>query len=200
MRRYSLIALMFVVSLLTASSAQAVVVNDGGTSAGVALVPGSSLPAGVSATTASGPCSDPWLAGDLGGPTMGAGGLCYHGGPVVHKNETFALTWDPQRVYWQTTRGYLEQFLGDVAGGSNTLSSPFADSPQYQDASGRAENNSKYGGGCVDFGAKGGATCKFGSSNGSGAGNDYPSSGCPTTGGSYIGAGATLGDNFVCLT
>jgi hypothetical protein len=200
MRRYSLIALMFVVSLLTASSAQAVVVNDGGTTAGVALVPGSSLPAGVSATTSGGPCSDPWLAGDLGGPTIAAGGLCYHGGAVVHKNETFALTWDPQRVYWQTTRGYVEQFLRDVATGSNTLSSPFADSPQYQDASGRAENNSKYGGGCVDFGATGGASCQFASTNGSGAGNNYPASGCPATGGSYIGDGLTFGNNFACLT
>src|SRR5205085_1833082 len=117
MRRYSIIALMFVVSLLTASSAQAVVVNDAGTTAGVALVPGSTLPGGVTATSSGGPCSDPWLSGDFGGPIMAAGGLCYHGGSVMHRNEAFALTWDPQRVYWQTTRGYVEGFLHDVAAG-----------------------------------------------------------------------------------
>jgi len=201
MRRYSLIVLMFVVSLLTASSAQAVVVNDAGTTAGVALVPGTSLPSGVTATGSSGPCSDPWLSGDFGGPIMAAGGLCYHGGSVMHRNETFALSWDPQRVYWATTRGYVETFLHDVAAGSGTLTSPFAVSPQYQDAGGRVANDSRFGGGCVDFGGTGGATCKFGSSNGSGAGNDYPTSGCPTTGTSWIFTGPTgFGANFACLT
>jgi hypothetical protein len=201
MRRYSLIVLMFVVSLVTASSAQAVVVNDAGTTAGVALVPGSSLPGGVTATSSGGPCSDPWLSGDFGGPIMAAGGLCYHGGSVIHRNEIFALTWDPQRVYWQTTRGYVEGFLRNVAAGSNTLTSPFALSPQYQDAGGRASNDSRYGGGCVDFGGTGGATCQFGSSNGSGAGNNYPASGCPTTGTSYNFTGANgVGPNLACLT
>src|SRR5438270_13907449 len=110
MRRYSLIVLMFVVSLLTASSAQAVVVNDAGTTAGVALVPGTSLPAGVTATGSSGPCSDPWLSGDFGGPIMAGGGLCYHGGSGLHRNGTFPPRWDPQRVCWGTLRGHSEAF------------------------------------------------------------------------------------------
>jgi hypothetical protein len=202
MRRFTLIILTLVASLLSAASAQAVVVTDAGNTAGVALVPGSSLPAGVTAVTAGGPCSDPFLAADLGGPVMGAGGLCYHGGPVVHRNEIFALTWDPQRAYWQTTRGYVEQFLGNVANGSGSLASPFAETPQYQDASGRALNASKYGGGCVDFGVTGGATCRFGSSNSSVAGTNYPTSGnCPTTGQSWIFTGSSgFGANFTCVT
>jgi PKD domain len=209
MRRCTLIILTLVVPLLSAASAQAVVVTDAGTTAGVALVPDpsapngySSLPGGVTPVTGSGPCSDPFLAADLGGPVMGAGGLCYHGGPVVHRNEVFALSWDPQRTYWQTTRGYVEQFLGNVANGSGSLASPFAETPQYQDASGRALNASKYGGGCVDFGVTGGATCRFGSSNSSVAGTNYPTSGnCPTTGSSWIFTGSTgYGSNFTCLT
>src|SRR5205823_220376 len=79
------------------SGAQAIVVNDGGTPAGVALTPstrGFALPAGVSAVTSAAACTDPWLSLDLGGPSMPNSGLCYRGGSVIHKNETFALTWD----------------------------------------------------------------------------------------------------------
>ncbi len=66
-------------------------------------------------------------------------GICYHGGPVMHANETFALTWDPLRRYWAQTRGYVEQFLSNVAGASNTLTSPYAVATQYTDSTGRAE-------------------------------------------------------------
>ena len=37
----------------------------------------------------------------------------------MHANETFAVTWDPHRLDWQTTRNYVEQFLKDVADGSS---------------------------------------------------------------------------------
>src|SRR5690349_19652938 len=121
MRRYSLtahrlilaIAAIFVASLGVATTAQAVVLNDtnpGGTEAGVAPVPsarGIALPGTVHIATSGGSCSDPWLSSDLGGPLMGAGGLCWRGGPVMHKNETFALTWDAGRTYWSGTRGYV---------------------------------------------------------------------------------------------
>src|SRR5579884_3821455 len=78
---------------ITTSAAQAVVVNDAGTEAGVALNPASRysspLPAGVSAVNSGSACTDPWLSTDLGGPAIPSSGLCYRGGPVVHKNETF---------------------------------------------------------------------------------------------------------------
>src|SRR5438105_3274340 len=118
MRRYSLtpyrllltIAATLVASLAVATSgAQAIVVNDNGTQAGVSIVPDAradSLPGGVSPVTAGGPCTDPWLAADLGGPALPNSALCYRGGPVIHKNETFALTWDKQRAYWSQTRDY----------------------------------------------------------------------------------------------
>ena len=72
MRRLTALAtaLLTVASMLVASAgAQAVVVNDQGITAGVALVPGardSALPAGVSAVTAAGPCADPWLSATWG--------------------------------------------------------------------------------------------------------------------------------------
>src|SRR5207302_8731005 len=67
--------------------------------------------------------------------------------------------------------------------GSGTLTSPYAVSTQYTDSVGRAQNASRFGGACVDFGARGGATCKFGSTNGSAPGKDYPAANtCPVSG------------------
>lgn len=175
---------------------------------GVALVPGTSgnlLTAGVPTVTASGPCTDPALSSDLGGPTLPTDGLCYRGGPVMHSNEAFDLAWDPLRRDWASTRNYVEQFLQDVANGSGTLSSPYADTTQYSDSGGRAAYSSLYGGGCIDYGSRGGATCQLGSSNGTGPGNDYPANGCPVTGMNQFaedltGAFGVPAPNDICLT
>lgn len=186
----------FVGLFLVTSGAQAVVVNDQGIIAGIALNPGTTLGAGVSAVTSNPPCTDPWLAADFSLPNSG---LCWHsGGSVIHANETFALTWDAptavsQHAYWSGTRGYLEGFLSDVAAGSGKLTSPFALTPQYQDGSGRAGNTSIFGGGCIDYGSTGGSACEFGSPTG--GGHNYPSNGCtPTT------AGGAPQSNTNCLT
>lgn len=200
MRRYSLtglaIALTLVVSLIVSSGAQAVVLNMGAAGkAGVALVPGSSV-SGLPVATSTSSCNDPWLSSDLGGPTVPPGGLCFNGGSVMHRNETFALTWDPSRMYWSTTRDVVEQFMKDVANGSGTLSSPYALTSQYNDAGGRAANDSKYGGGCIDYGVP--APCLLGTNEATLHGNPYPASGCPVTGGSYIYPGNT--PNTTCLT
>ncbi len=209
MRRHSLIlALTFVMSLVVSvGAAQAVVVNDansGGTEAGVSIVPtarGGSLPAGVSAVISSGQCTDPSLPSDLWylGQTnrLPDNALCYHGGSVMHRNETFALTWDAQRTYWAGTRGYVEQFLKDVADGSGTLSSPYAITQQYNDGGGHAGNTSVYGGGCIDFGAVGGSSCEYGNSNP--PGHDFPASVCPVSGDSFVSP-STFSANFACLT
>src|SRR5437588_11461608 len=100
MRRYQLIAgrgrlaalvvaVMSVVTLLlTSSAAQASVVNDNGVVAGVDVMPGSTLPAGL-AVTATGSCTDPAMAFT---PYLaflpGSKPLCYRGGSVMHANET----------------------------------------------------------------------------------------------------------------
>jgi hypothetical protein len=194
--------------LCTAGTAGAVVVdpaaagqpsvtfpNDQSNYVGVALLPGTSsdlATAQIPTVVTGGTCSDPWLSSDL---AMSSGGLCWHnGGNVVHANETFALTWDQYRSYWSMTRNYVEQFLRDVADGSGTLTSPFAETGQYRDANGRAANNSVYAGGCIDYGAVGGSACQLGNTSGSGAGHDYPASGCTATG-SLNGV-----SNTVCLT
>ena len=221
MRRYSLtarrvilvVASALIASLAVVASAPAIVLNDSGTHAGVALVPSSrgggvlsnlSLPAGVSADTTTGSCTDPWLSGDLGGPNLPTDALCYRGGSVMHKNETFALTWDAplpsgsERNYWSETRGYVEQFLRDVADSSGSPSSPFAVATQYQDSGGRAQNASVFGGGCIDYGVAGSSSCEFGAPTG--AGHDFPTGGCnPALGDSFVAPGAAVG-NSLCLT
>jgi hypothetical protein len=216
MRRHSLaVALTFVVSLVvTTGSAQAVVVDmnpaaqgqatvtyptDIGSYFGVAMVPGtrSNLAAtGIPTVTTSGPaCYDPSITPVTADIFLPATGLCYHqGGNILHKNETFALVWDPN-PHRDWTAGYVEQFLRDVADGSasnsahpnpsGNMSSPFALTPQYTDASGqRALYDSLYGGGYDD-------------------GRSYPSAGCTPSGTNPFFLSADFinaSPNDVCLT
>lgn len=205
MRRYLLIALSLMVPFFAAGSAQALVVNDGGTYAGVALVPssrGASLPSGVSAVTSSLPCTDPALTQDFWhlGQTdrLPDNGLCSHGGSVIHKNETFALTWDnPQNVFWSGTKGFVEQFLKDVADDSGKLDSPYAVTSQYTDGAGRALDSSVFGGGCIDHGTVSGSACEW--ANQTEIGHDFPASGCTPAGSSFTWV-SSISPNTVCLT
>jgi len=166
MRRCSLaIGLTLIVSLIAgAGAAQAVVVDmnaagqpsvaynpvDQSGYYGVRQVPGT--PASALATaqiatvTTAAPCLDPALPPDM---FLQPNGLCLHSGPVLHKNETFAFVWDPNPNK-NFAAGYEEQFLRDVADGSGTFSSPYAETAQYTDSGGRAANASLYGGGFDD--------------------------------------------------
>ncbi|MBV9174817.1 MAG: PKD domain-containing protein [Chloroflexi bacterium] len=142
------------------SAAQAVVVSmNGGNLYGVEVEPDTAGAISNLSSLYPGPtgaaCTDPWLSSDFGGPAMPSGGLCYHGGAVMHANETFALTWDPSRAYWSRTQSDLHQFLNDVATSSGSLGSIFSVTTQYDDAGGRAANASTFGGGCSDLGPTG---------------------------------------------
>jgi hypothetical protein len=170
--------------------------------------------AGVPVVTTTSSCTDPLSTQDL---VISPLGLCWHNGRVMHRNETFAVTWDPFRSYFGTTRSYVEQFLSNVAAGSGTLTSPYAVTSQYADSTnttGRALNDSVYGGGCIDYGTVGGFTCQFGNTTGSGSGNPYPGvnqfGSCQATGvnqwaeqpgGGFGATGPTgLTPNKICLT
>ena len=207
MRRYLFMAVPFLVSMAVAGSAQAVVIDMnalGSTSVpfnsssqsgyyGVALLPGSNAALAsnsVPVVTLGGSCNDPALAAGL---TLQSSGICYHGGSVMHSNETFVLDWEPGSN-WGTTTGYVEQFLSDVASGSGSLTSPYALTTQYTDSAGRAANRSIFGGGCIDGGASNDSSCAFG---GSGPVHQYPSNGCAPSGDSV---GFTTTSNTVCLT
>jgi hypothetical protein len=238
MRRYSLAVRRLVLaltctalaSLAVVASAQAVVVNDNGTEAGVSLVPSAREAgtatstylgnAGIPIVTSSGPCQDP--AASTEPDILGAGSwplnpllaqpLCWHGGPVMHANETIALEWEGQapNTYWTTAKSYVQNFLGDVAASSNQLVNPYSDTTQYWDGSSvqdRAAYSSVFGGGCDDNGT---ANCHFGTTTGAGPGNPLPSapgdcdagvlSGFNVWGGaSGGGAPATILNN-ICVT
>ena len=111
--------------------------------------------------------------------------LCCKLGPSPPaEHETFALTWD--RTYRGVLigdRGYIEQFLQDVAKTADRSSSPFAVTSQYADnasltpvpflVTGRALNNSKYGGGCIDYGGRGGSLTGYRRGH-QRQGHDYP--------------------------
>jgi hypothetical protein len=201
-----------VIALLSvaAGGAQAVVVNDNGDVAGVALSPNGRLPAnavaanlnaaGASVLTSSGSCNDPAASTEQDILTAGSWPLsapispiCWHGGPVMHANETYTLAWEGQApyTYWSGTKNYVHNFLSDVAASSGTLVNPYSDTTQYWDNSptkandpnsARAAYDSIYGGGCDDNGT---AACQFGSTTGSGPGNSLPSQGaCVNQGGS----------------
>lgn len=190
--------------LLGAGGAKAVVVQDESSRFGVALVPGtraSLTTAGTPVVESGGPCTDPALSPDLILPEIG---LCWHGGEVMHANETFVLTWDPRRRYFSTTKEYVQQFLRDVADGSGTLTSPYAVTSQYTDATGRAANASRYGGACTDFGVVGGAKCAFGEEEVAAPGHDYPvAEGCdPVVSGTnqFFGPEFKEEANDICVT
>jgi PKD domain len=224
MRRYLLMALPFVVSLAAATGARAVVVNVNSNDYGVALVPtareGTSTTAnylanaGVSIVTSTGPCADP--AAGTEPDILSAGSwplnapaqpICWHGGGVMHANETFTLQWEGQapNTYWSTTKNDVQTFLSDVASAKGALDNPYADTAQYWDgtsASDRAANKSVFGGGCDDNGT---AKCKFGSITGSGPGNPLPSANSCPVGGDSIYGGSSGGTNVtipnnLCLT
>jgi hypothetical protein len=199
LRAGTVLVVVLVASMGAVGGAQALVVNVAGAGpAGVSLVPGtdiSKLPAAVSPVASAATCRDPLLNQwwpDL--PQSLTGGLCFNGGSVLHGTETFALTWDPGRTYWQGTRAYVEQFLRDVADASGSLGSPYAVVSQYADsansATGRASSSSLYGGGAIDFGAAGGFTANYVNALGSGTGHDFPGGG----GSCSTGSGACLTD------
>jgi hypothetical protein len=201
MRRPALIATLALAASMVfgATAAQAVVVDMGSPGAGasvpynaanvnsyygVEMVAGTKstlATAGYPAVSSNAPCTDPALTSDL---TLAPTGLCSHGGPVIHADETFALTWDPN-PHSDYASHYVEQFLRDVADGSGTFSNPFALTPQYTDSTGRAAYSSLFGGGYYDAGS-------------------YPASGCPVSGTDVLAQqpDGTLNDspNDVCLT
>jgi len=157
MRRYSLssfvaTALTIGVSLVAAGGAQAGVVNDSnnGNTYGVTLAPNAVLPGSVSPASSNVSCLTPPPAR---AGVLPATGLCYHGGQVIHKTETFGIVWnlfadgEPHSDY---AAPFVQQFLRDVADGSGTTSSPFAITSQYAGTNGPALNASLYGGGYTD--------------------------------------------------
>jgi PKD repeat protein len=168
--------------------------------------------------SSSASCQDPAASGETDVLTAGvwpliSGNLqplCWHGGSVLHENETFALEWEgpAPNTYWSGTKAFVQQFLSDVASASGALSNPYADTTQYWDGGSvqdRAANASVFGGGCDDNGT---AICKFGSTTTTTPGNGLPSASdpndCSVSGENWFAQGPsgsmTTAANNLCVT
>lgn len=99
---------------------------------------------------------------------VGQGQLTYHGGPVMHSNNTFAIYWDPPAPTalngnydgdWKTL---IDRFLSDVGRDSGTTGNVYAVTSQYTDGAGRAAYNSNFRGAYTDTQAYPGAGCSVG--------------------------------------
>jgi PKD domain len=85
--------------------------------------------------------------------------LEYHGGPVMHSHEAFAIFWAASGYSFPL--GYeeaIETYLEDVAADSGKSSNVYSVSAQYTDETGHATYDDSYGGSLVDTDAYG-ETC-----------------------------------------
>jgi PKD domain/Phosphate-induced protein 1 conserved region len=147
----TIFALAVVVALgFSAAPAVAVVVQLGGHSYGVASLSA----AGADRTGSSLPAASRF--DELPG---GGSALNYHGGPVMHSNNTHVVYWDPEGEFTGTTKSIVARFFGDVAHDSGLPSNVFAVDAQYQDGGGNSAYNATFAGALTDS-------------------DNYPASGC----------------------
>jgi hypothetical protein len=106
-------------------------------------------------------------AGPFGGSSLGVHAteptgsppLKYHGGPVMHSQEAFAIFWAPSGYSFPSGyEGAIETYLEDVAVDSGKPSNVYSVSAQYADKTGHALYNDSYGGSLADTNAYG-KTC-----------------------------------------
>jgi PKD domain len=76
--------------------------------------------------------------------------LQYHGGPVLHNSNAYAIYWDPIGIYREDWQQLINRYLYDVGAASGTLGNVFALEAQYTDSSGRAANQSTFRGAYTD--------------------------------------------------
>ena len=100
------------------------------------------------------------------------GNVTYHGGPVMHSNNTYAIYWDPPTPsavtgsYDGDWRALIDGFLRDVGQDSGSTGNVFALTSQYTDAGGRAAYSSAFRGAYGDTQAYPAASCTVGVSSG----------------------------------
>ena len=81
--------------------------------------------------------------------------LQYHGGPVLHYTDAYAIYWDPEGLYepeWERSIDEYFQQVGSASESTGTagLESVFALDGQYTDSTGRAANKSTFRGAYAD--------------------------------------------------
>jgi hypothetical protein len=83
-------------------------------------------------------------------PTIKVEPLQYHGGPVLHSSDSYAIYWDPSGSYNSHWMELIDGYMHNVGADSGTLGNVFALNGQYGDAGGGAANKSTFRGGYVD--------------------------------------------------
>jgi hypothetical protein len=76
--------------------------------------------------------------------------LQYHGGPVLHSSDSYAIYWDPIGTYRGDWKRLINTYLQNVGAASGSLGDVFAVDGQYTDGTGRASNRSTFRGGYTD--------------------------------------------------
>ncbi|MEA2208714.1 MAG: hypothetical protein QOF54_1191 [Solirubrobacteraceae bacterium] len=79
-------------------------------------------------------------------PTVKVEPLQYHGGPVLHSSDSYAIYWDPSGAYRGDWMQLINGYLQGVGADSGKLSDVFALNGQYRDAGGQAANASTFRG------------------------------------------------------
>jgi hypothetical protein len=83
-------------------------------------------------------------------PTIHEEPLQYHGGPVLHSSDSYAIYWDPAGSYRGDWKRLINEYLQSVGDASGSLDDVFALNGQYRDAGGQAANASTFRGGYTD--------------------------------------------------
>jgi hypothetical protein len=91
------------------------------------------------------------LTGEFGqarrvAPTIKEEPLQYHGGPVLHSSDSYAIYWDPAGTYRGDWMQLINEYLHNVGADSGKSSDVFALNGQYRDAGGQAANVSTFRG------------------------------------------------------
>lgn len=73
--------------------------------------------------------------------------LQYHGGPVLHSSDSYAIYWDPTGTYRGDWKRLINEYLQNVGADSGSREDVFALDAQYTDGGGRAANRSTFRGG-----------------------------------------------------
>jgi PKD domain len=76
--------------------------------------------------------------------------LQYHGGPVLHSSDSYAIYWDPVGTYRGDWRQQIDEYLRNVGAASGSLGDVFGVTGQYVDSHGYAANQSTFRGAYTD--------------------------------------------------
>ena len=83
-------------------------------------------------------------------PKIQVAPLQYHGGPVLHSSDSYAIYWDPDGIYRGDWQRLIDKYFQNVGAESGSLEDVFSVDTQYNDSTGHASNQSTFRGGYTD--------------------------------------------------